>query len=94
MAGYIMTLGANGLEALKKCFETGIYSTNLNIPRGNNWNISHEGTFADYLSMKAGDNIYFFTDRKIYGIGEIINVGEDCKYLNLSIDKKFILGFP
>lgn len=82
MAGYIMTLGASGLEALKKCFETGIYSTNLNIPKGNNWNISHEGTFADYLSMKAGDNIYFFTDRKIYGIGEIVNVGEDCKYLN------------
>lgn len=34
------------------------------------------------MSMKQGDNIYFFTDRKIYGIGKITNVGEDCKYLN------------
>ena len=82
MAGYIMTLGNEAFEALKKCMETGIYSTNLNIPTGNSWNVAHEGTFADYLSMKPGDNIYFFTDRKIYGIGKITNVGEDCKYLN------------
>lgn len=82
MAGYIMTLGNKAFEALKKCMETGIYSTNLNIPTGNSWNVAHEGTFADYLSMKPGDNIYFFTDRKIYGIGKITNVGEDCKYLN------------
>lgn len=29
MAGYIMTLGNEAFEALKKCIETGIYSTNL-----------------------------------------------------------------
>lgn len=83
MAGYVMTLGNDAMDALKKCFETGIYSTNLNIPvKGNSWNVAHEGTFADYLSMKPGDNIYFFTDRRIYGIGEIVKVGDDCKYLN------------
>lgn len=83
MAGYIMTLGNNALDALKRCFESGIYSTNLNVPStGNQWNVAHEGTFADYLSMKPDDNIYFFTDRRIYGIGKIVRVGDDCKYLN------------
>lgn len=82
MAGYVMTLGKDASEALKKCFETGIYSTNLNVPGKDTWNTPNEGTFADYLSMKPGDHIYFFTDRRIYGIGELINVGEDCKYLN------------
>lgn len=32
--------------------------------------------------MRAGDNVYFFIKRKIYGIGTLVNVGEDCKYLN------------
>ena len=32
--------------------------------------------------MKAGDNIYFFIDRKVYGIGELVNIGQDCKYQN------------
>lgn len=82
MAGYVMTLGNDAFEALKKCFETGIYSTNLKIPQNDNWKVANEGTFADYLSMKPGDHIYFFTDKIIYGIGELINVGEDCKYLN------------
>lgn len=32
--------------------------------------------------MKTGDNIYFFTNRKIYGIGELICKGNDCKFVN------------
>ena len=32
--------------------------------------------------MKPGDNVYFFSDRKIYGIGELVAVGPDCKYSN------------
>lgn len=74
-----MTL--DSLESLKACIYTGTYSTNMSIPRGH-WNKQQEGTFADYLSMKAGDNIYFFIQRKIYGIGLIININNDCKYLN------------
>src|SRR5690606_12031157 len=46
------------------------------------WGIHHEGTFADYLTMNEGDNIYFFHQRKIYGIGELVNVKGDCKFLN------------
>ena len=35
-------------------------------------------TFGDLVTMKPGDNIYFLSDRKIYGVGKTINVGEDC----------------
>ena len=35
--------------------------------------------------MKASDNIYFFIERKIYGIGELINLSFDCKFKNYPI---------
>lgn len=79
MAGYIMTL--DSLESLKQCIKTGTYSTNLSEP-DRSWKNHHEGTFADYLSMQSGDNIYFFIKRKIYGIGKIKTLGFDCKFLN------------
>ena len=80
MAGYIMTI--SDLESLESCVRTGTYSTILSDPQNNNWGIHHEGTFADYYSMKEGDHIYFFNNRKIYGIGRIIDIKKDCKYLN------------
>lgn len=79
MAGYIFTL--NSLESLKEIAQSGVYSTNLKIPQ-NTWGPHHEGTFADYLSMKAGDNVYFFHQRKIYGIGRLIDVAGSCVHLN------------
>lgn len=39
-------------------------------------------TFADFVTMKAGDNVYFLSDRKIYGVGTLKNIGDDCKYDN------------
>ncbi|MBN1056117.1 MULTISPECIES: hypothetical protein [unclassified Clostridium] len=80
MAGYIVSL--NDKDSLKYCIENGVYSTNLSSPKNNLWKIHHEGTFADYFGMKEGDNIYFFIDRKIYGIGELIKEKYDCKYWN------------
>lgn len=80
MAGYIMTI--DSLESLDKCIKSGTYSTVLGKPRNGNWGVHHEGTFADYLSMEEGNHIYFFFKRKIYGIGELVNIGDDCKYLN------------
>ena len=80
MAGYIMSL--DNKQSLEECINLGIYSTNLSKPQNNLWKIHHEGTFADYFGMKEGDNIYFFIDRKIYGIGELITVKHDCKYWN------------
>ncbi|MEK4082223.1 hypothetical protein [Solibacillus sp. FSL K6-1126] len=79
MAGYIFTL--NSLHSLREIAQSGVYSTKLNIPDGT-WKAHHEGTFADYLSMKAGDNVYFFHQRKIYGIGRLIDVAGSCVHLN------------
>jgi len=79
MAGYIFTL--DSIESLKKISQTGVYSTKLNVPKSI-WGISHEGTFADYYSMKPGDNVYFFHKRKIYGIGSLIDIKGHCIHLN------------
>lgn len=80
MAGYIMTF--SDYESMETCITTGVYSTRMSEPKKGFWNTAIEGTFADYLSMKQGDSIFFFQDRRIYGIGKIINVAFDCKYLN------------
>jgi len=80
MAGYLFSL--NNEEALISCINRGVYSTILSAPRNNLWNIAHEGTFADYATMKEGDNVYFFIRRKIYGIGTLININGNCKFLN------------
>ncbi|MDD2326314.1 MAG: hypothetical protein PHW63_10000 [Alphaproteobacteria bacterium] len=93
MAGYIFLF--NDIKALHKAVESGVYSTIFNtepnINRG--WLTQHEGTFADYSTMKEGDDVYFFIERKIYGIGKMINVGPDCKYFNFvgaDIPKSFL----
>lgn len=80
MAGYVFAIGgnANPVDVIRECAEKGVYSTYLNSLSP----IPFEGTLADYMSMKPGDNIYFFCKRKYYGIGELINVGPDCKYCN------------
>jgi len=79
MAGYIF--GLDTLESLALYTNNGAYATKLSAPTAS-WMGHHEGTFADYATMKAGDNIYFFIQRKIYGIGKLVNVGPDCKYFN------------
>ena len=77
MAGYVFAIGGD-TEIIKICAERGIYSTRLNSLTSRPF----EATLADYISMKPGDNVYFFSDRKIYGIGELVAVGPDCKYSN------------
>lgn len=76
MAGYIFNIGETG--NVKEMFKNGFYSTYIKTLAANPF----EGTFADYISMSEGDNVYFFQKRKLYGIGKFINVGEDCKYNN------------
>lgn len=91
MAGYIFSF--DSLNSLREVVASGVYSTNLNIP-GNDWRREHEGTFADYFSMKAGDNVYFFHRRKIYGIGQLINIAGNCVYLNFpSADRLTSISF-
>lgn len=38
--------------------------------------------FGDMVTMKPGDNIYFLSSRKLYGIGIAKQIGDDCKYDN------------
>ena len=80
MAGYVFAIGndTDPVSVIRKCAEEGVYSTYINSLSP----FPFEGTMADYLSMKEGDNIYFFCKRKYYGVGELINVGPDCKFCN------------
>jgi hypothetical protein len=79
MAGYLVSL--DNIESLRLYAEHGVYATKLSAPSAG-WAKHHEGTFADYATMQAGDNIYFFINRRIYGIGRLTVVGSDCKYFN------------
>lgn len=79
MAGYIF--GLDSVQSLNLYTQNGVYSTKLSAPSGT-WQVHHEGTFADYATMRPGDNVYFFIKRKIYGIGKLVAVGSDCKYFN------------
>lgn len=83
MAGYVMTLSKDNLnEILRECITNGRYSTNFNEPTSNQTLRIIEATFADYFTMKPNDNIYFFCERQIYGIGKIIEINNECKFLN------------
>lgn len=74
-------------QVLSDCIFNGIYSTQIIESKPNKsgnykWIGPQEATFGDYSSMKEGDNIYFFFDRMIYGIGELNNIKFDCKFNN------------
>lgn len=79
MAGYIFSVNSktNVFDVIRQ----GYYSTKLNI-NSKKWGTHHEGTMADYLSMKEGDNVYFFQNRKIYGIGVLKKIKLDVKLKN------------
>lgn len=68
MSGYLFTFSNH--ESLEKCIELGFYSP-LMSP---NWSIATTATLADFVTMQAKDNIYFFSERMVYGIGEVIDI--------------------
>ncbi len=72
---------AGAWSNLKDIVSSGVYAALLNTPKGY-WGTAHEGTFADYASVQEGDAVFFFSKRKIYGIGRIVNVGGACRFLN------------
>jgi len=80
MAGYIFNL--DNAASLQLYTRSGVYATKLSPPSSGRWRPHHEGTFADYCSMKENDCVYFFIDRKIYGIGRLVKLGQDCKFFN------------
>lgn len=80
MAGYIFNL--DSIDSLKLYINNGTYATKLMPLKNSYWSRQHEGTLADYITMRSGDNVYFFIDRKIYGIGKLINIKGECKFSN------------
>lgn len=68
MAGYLFTF--SDTESLVNCINSGLYSTRMGL----RWTIATEGTLGDFVSMKPGDNVYLFSKRLVYGIGEIIEI--------------------
>jgi len=80
MAGYIFNLDST--SSLGVSIENGVYGTIMSKPRNKLWGSHHEATFADYCTMKSGDNVYFFIERNIYGIGILINIKENCRFNN------------
>lgn len=82
MAGYVVSMRTDNEHELIDSISKGVYGTVLNVSKGK-WTAPVEGTIADYLSMKKGDHIYFFSKRKLYGIGKLVAIGtHDCKLLN------------
>lgn len=81
MAGFIINIGNVGDTpasiSLMNCIKQGIYITHLQRDSS-----VYTKLFSDFLTANVGDNIYFFCNRNFYGIGEIVNVGIDCKYAN------------
>lgn len=78
MAGYLFLIGgeSNDEEEDRKrrvmdVVQQGMYSTMMS-PK---WSSAAEGTLGDFITMKPGDNVYFFGKRKVYGIGSIIDAG-------------------
>ena len=79
MAGYLFNLG--DAFSIEDVIAPGVYSTLMKAPTGY-WRKEAEATFADFVTMKPGDHVYFFQQRVVYGVGELVAVGPDCKYCN------------
>ena len=84
MAGYIFTLGKKptAYGNYERAVKNGVYGTIFKQPNNNYWHAVQESTFGDYLGMRKGDHVYFFFERKIYGVGELDCVANDVKLLN------------
>lgn len=73
-SGFLFSVGGKDIDAIASFVERGMYATYVS----NRWNGALAGTLGDYLTIRPGDNVYFFCNRTVYGVGEIIDVlGED-----------------
>lgn len=89
MAGYIFSLSSgeykNHPEKLRnEIFDKGVFSSKFKKGKSGYNNSTIEKTMADYITMSEGDDVYFLSNRKIYGVGKITKVicCCDCKMLN------------
>lgn len=90
MAGYIFSISKEGWENfIEHDLRFGVFSPYcLEVPEDStdrqkkSINKVLVATFGDMVTMKPGDNIYFLSNRKIYGVGKAKKIGQDCKYDN------------
>ena len=78
MAGFIFSIGAGFFkEGVKTCIKNGVFAAKL--PSAMDSSMARQvsaGVLCDYISMQPGDNVYFLTQRKIYGVGKLIKIGD------------------
>jgi len=74
VAGIIINLGAG--DALDRYRGCGAYSTILHRKgyTRKGWGTAGEATIADYLSVTEGDQVFLFSRRFIYGIGNVVRL--------------------
>ena len=74
MAGYIFSIAnTNGISGVESCIRNGLFSAR--VPADLSSSMSRQvvaSVLCDYLSMKPGDNVYFLSKRKIYGVGKLV----------------------
>jgi len=78
MAGFIFsissTTGNNGVTA---CINKGIFAAKVPSDLGSIMSRQVvSSVLCDYISMKPGDNVYFLSKRKIYGVGKLVAIGD------------------
>lgn len=80
MAGYLFIIGGDSKESeavrrerIMRVVSQGVYSTMM----GARWSTAAEGTLGDFVTMRPGDNVYFFGKRMVYGIGEVLDAGDN-----------------
>lgn len=91
MAGYVFSVSKDGWDDIcENCIRKGYFTPysvavnthELSEKQRKSRNKVLAATFGDFVTMQPGDNIYFLSNRKIYGIGVATQVGNDCKYDN------------
>ena len=83
MAGFIISLSKDA--ELNRVLEEGNFASNVTTEENGiiKFNpLIFYSTLADYLSVKENDNVYFFQNRLIYGIGRIVKKANSCVFKN------------
>lgn len=80
MAGFFIVF--DKYESMLETMRTGVYSTFLKEGSSTAWYRIAEGTMADFASMRAGDSLFFFSDRQVYGRGRLVSIRRNCRMEN------------
>ena len=82
MAGFVIAISKDSKDAMIEAMEHGIFG--MRFPsKVSIW----QKIYADYMTMAAGNHIYLFSDRMLYGVGRLINIKNECRFWN--IDKEY-----